>query len=134
MIPNSVCFQSLKVLKCPHNCFIDLNMLTKSYYESSHALMWRYILLTSTREKRPMFAIAEPIRWTSDYRNKDSLLSKIHTLFLTLVILKVKWYFLIKKIKDWPVLTEIFCAIILPPMTARPVQRQCPTVPPTATP
>lgn len=33
-----------------------------------------------------------------------------------------------------PVLTEIFCAIILPPITAKPVHRQCPTVPPTATP
>lgn len=33
-----------------------------------------------------------------------------------------------------PVLTDIFWATILPPTTARPVQRQCPRVPPTATP
>lgn len=33
-----------------------------------------------------------------------------------------------------PVLTDIFCAIILPPITANPVHKQCPTVPPTATP
>lgn len=33
-----------------------------------------------------------------------------------------------------PVLTEIFCAIIRPPSTARPVHKQCPSVPPTATP
>jgi len=32
------------------------------------------------------------------------------------------------------VLTEIFCAIILPPITANPVHKQWPTVPPTATP
>lgn len=33
-----------------------------------------------------------------------------------------------------PVLTEIFWAIILPPITASPVHKQCPRVPPTATP
>lgn len=33
-----------------------------------------------------------------------------------------------------PVLTDIFWAIILPPITASPVHRQCPSVPPTATP
>lgn len=33
-----------------------------------------------------------------------------------------------------PVLTDIFWAIILPPITASPVHKQCPSVPPTATP
>lgn len=33
-----------------------------------------------------------------------------------------------------PVLTDIFWAIILPPITASPVHIQCPSVPPTATP
>lgn len=36
--------------------------------------------------------------------------------------------------KPSPVLTDIFWAIILPPITASPVHRQCPSVPPTATP
>lgn len=36
--------------------------------------------------------------------------------------------------KSSPVLTDIFWAIILPPITASPVHRQCPSVPPTATP
>lgn len=33
-----------------------------------------------------------------------------------------------------PVLTDIFCATILPPITASPVQRACPSDPPTTTP
>lgn len=36
--------------------------------------------------------------------------------------------------KSSPVLTDIFWATILPPITASPVHRQCPSVPPTATP
>lgn len=50
-------------------------------------------------------------------------------LFLSSVILKVKI-----NDKDSPVLTEIFWATILPPITASPVHKQCPTAPPTATP
>lgn len=40
-------------------------------------------------------------------------------------------------VNEWcvsPVLTEIFWATILPPITASPVHKQCPRVPPTATP
>lgn len=37
-------------------------------------------------------------------------------------------------LKNSPVLTDILWATILPPITASPVHRQCPSVPPTATP
>ncbi len=39
-----------------------------------------------------------------------------------------------KSIRNWPVLTEIFWAIILPPSTASPVHRACPKTAPSVTP
>lgn len=40
----------------------------------------------------------------------------------------------VRYVEPSPVLTDIFWAIILPPITASPVHKQCPSVPPTATP
>lgn len=57
-----------------------------------------------------------------------------HVVIYTTNITSINTFFLVEVSFHLPVLTEIFCAIILPPITAKPVHRQCPTVPPTATP